>query len=60
MPKIKEIITATKPIEIDTLEPIIRRLNKSLPNLSVPKIKNFFFKYFFSISFLPIPSAKSL
>ena len=31
----------TKPIEIETLEPIIIRLNKSRPYLSVPKI-NFF------------------
>ena len=50
-----EIITATNPIEIEILEPMIRRLNKSLPYLSVPRIKCFSFKYLASIFFLVVP-----
>lgn len=33
----EELITVTKPVEIDTREPINILLNKSLPYLSVPK-----------------------
>jgi hypothetical protein len=50
-----EIVTATNPIEIEILEPIIKRLSRSLPYLSVPNINYFSFKYFASTSFLEVP-----
>jgi len=54
-PSISDIITATKPMAIDILEPTISRLKRSLPYLSVPKgnrrsFKKMGFYFFFSNS----------
>ena len=59
-PIINEIITATKPIEIETLEPRIILLNMSLPYLSVPKKKVFSFMNFNSNSLLSFSFKKLL